>query len=262
MAWPGGWYGLADCHAETLTVKEATMVTKEQLAGAARAALGTGHRLTGVARLRGGSKKGVYRLVFDGGSTAIAYIWDDDENYWPARQAGDGLDPFSEASGIELFQSAHRYLDALGIRTPRVYLADQSRSRYPADIAVVEDVPGENLETRLGQDPPGASAIMARLAEAVATMNGHIGPGFGQVALIERGGIARGQSCEQVVLDRALGHLAEAAARVDRMARVHGQLEDVVRTLAAAVRPRSRYGSSTASSDRTTCWWTGSGSRS
>jgi hypothetical protein len=115
------------------------VATHDHLAGVARAALGTGHRLIGVARLRGGSKKGVYRLTFDDISTAIVYIWDDAENYWPAAHADDHADPFSHASGIELFQAASRHLDTLGIRTPRIHLADRSRSLYPADLAVVED---------------------------------------------------------------------------------------------------------------------------
>jgi hypothetical protein len=44
------------------------------------------------------------------------------------------------------------------------------------------------------------------------------------------------------VLDRALGHLAEAATRVPRIADVHDELTDIARELAAAVTPRTRYG--------------------
>jgi hypothetical protein len=39
------------------------------------------HRLIGVSRLPGGSKKGVYRLTLDDDSTVIVYIWDNAENY-------------------------------------------------------------------------------------------------------------------------------------------------------------------------------------
>jgi hypothetical protein len=78
------------------------VITSDHLAGVVRAALGADHRLIGVSRLRGGSKKGVYRLAFDDDSTAIAYIWDDAENYWPTTQVDDAqnhADPFSPASG-------------------------------------------------------------------------------------------------------------------------------------------------------------------
>jgi hypothetical protein len=219
--------------------------TRDHLAGVARAALGAGHRLVGVSRLRGGSKKGVYRLTCDDDSTVIVYIWDDAENYWPSAQADDAgnhADPFSPASGIGLFEAAHRRLDALGIRTPRIHLADRSRSHYPADIAVVEDVPGENLEALLRRDPRSMETPLARLAEALHVMQRHRGPGYGKVTLIDNGGISQGRSCEQVVLDRALDDLAEAASRDTRITRVRDRLENVLRALAAAVRPRSEYG--------------------
>ncbi|SFF58181.1 hypothetical protein SAMN05216251_12013 [Actinacidiphila alni] len=61
---------------------------RERLAGVARAALGPRRRITEVARLRGGSKKGVYRLTLDDGASVIVYIWDSAENYWPASPQG------------------------------------------------------------------------------------------------------------------------------------------------------------------------------
>jgi hypothetical protein len=45
----------------------------ESLAGVIRAAFGPGRRLAAVHRLRGGSKKGVYRLTLDDGATVIGY---------------------------------------------------------------------------------------------------------------------------------------------------------------------------------------------
>lgn len=186
----------------------------------------------------------MYRLTFDDDSTAIVYIWDDAENYWPITPGGrtnDLADPFSAASGIELFEAAHRHLDSLGIRTPRIRLADQTRTHYPADVAVVEDVPGENLETRLHQDPQGVRTTMALLAEALDAMQLQQHPRFGKVALLDKGGVSDGSSCEQVVLDRALGDLSEAASRDIRIVRSRGDLEDALRTLAAAVSPRSQH---------------------
>jgi hypothetical protein len=129
------------------------------------------------------------RVTFDDDSTAIVYIWDDAENYWPTTQAGEEgnhADPFSPASGIE--------------------------------------------------------TTMARLAEALDAMQRHQGPRFGKVALIDKGGASEGSSCEQVVLDRALDDLTEAASRDTRLTRSRDRLETVVRNLATAVRPRSQYG--------------------
>ncbi|MGW1641198.1 phosphotransferase family protein [Streptomyces lavendulae] len=220
-------------------------VRREHLAAAARAALGGGHRLDRVSRLRGGSKKGVYRLGFDDGSTAVAYVWDEAENFWPAARGGaaDRLaDPLAPASGIDLFVAAHGRLEALGVRTPRLHLADRSGRWCPADVAVVEDVPGENLEALLDGDPRRAETALARLAELLDVLRGHSGPGFGRVALLDDGGTAHGRSCEALVLDRALADLAEAASRDARIARAAARLEDELRRLAAAVRPRAAYG--------------------
>jgi hypothetical protein len=58
------------------------VLTRDDLAGVAGAAFGS-RRLVGVSRLRGGSKKGAYRLFLDDESTAVAYVWAQSENYWP-----------------------------------------------------------------------------------------------------------------------------------------------------------------------------------
>ena len=144
------------------------MATRETLAGLARTAAGGGRRLTGVSRLAGGSKKGAYRLAFDDGFTAVAYLWAEDENYWPA---GDLADPLSGASGLSLFEAAHRELEVAGVRTPRVYLIDRSGHHYPADAAIVEDIRGGNLKTLLDRDPHAAAFPLRRLAEALAAMH-------------------------------------------------------------------------------------------
>ncbi|MFI1212710.1 phosphotransferase family protein [Streptomyces sp. NPDC020802] len=216
--------------------------TRDQLAGAARAALGGGRRLETVERIAGGSKKGVYRLVMDDAATAIAYLWDDAENYWPAAEGdGDLTDPFSPGLGLDLFEAAHARLDALGVRVPAIRLVDRDGAHCAADLAIVEDLPGESLEALLARDPGAAAPVMARLAESLEVMRSHQAPGYGKVALVDGGGASRGTSCEAVVLDRALRDLAEAASRDPRIAGARGQLEEGLLGLAAAVRPRAEY---------------------
>lgn len=197
-----------------------------------------GIEVRGISRLRGGSKKGVYRLSLDDGTTTIAYVWADNENYWPAEQ--NEPEPFSPGSGIDLFEVAHRRLRGLQIRTPRIREIDRSQRDYPADIAVVEDVPGDNLEALLQENPQAAQPIVGRLAEAVEKMHVDTAPGFGKVALIDAG--SAGRSCEQVVLDRAFRHLGEAAARDERIAAARGGLEQALFALAGGVRPRAHFG--------------------
>jgi hypothetical protein len=145
-------------------------VTRDQLAGAARAALGSGRRLEGVERLAGGTRKGVYRLTMDDATTAIAYLWEASENYWPTTQwDGNLADPFSPGAGLDLFVAARARLDALGLRVPALYLVDRDRTHYPADLAIVEDFPGEDLMEFLARDPQAAQPTMARLGEQGAT---------------------------------------------------------------------------------------------
>ncbi|WP_308267954.1 phosphotransferase [Yinghuangia soli] len=186
----------------------------------------------------------MYRLVLEDASTAVAYVWNDAENYWPTTpgtDSDDHRDPFSAATGIDLFEAAHRHLTALGIRTPRIHLADRSRTYLPADVVVLEDVTGGSLEALLRADPAAAARPLARLAEALGAMHGHRGPRFGKVALIDAGRASHGESCEQVLLERALTDLAEAASRDTRLRGRDRDLEAAVRGLAATVQPRTEY---------------------
>jgi hypothetical protein len=216
---------------------ERRFATREELSGVVRAAFGADRGLAEVTRLRGGTSKGVYRLTLDDRSTAIAYIWDDNENYWT-----NPADPQPQTSRMHLFETAGRRLGAAGVRTPRILLTDRDRTHFPADIAVVEDIPGENLDALLQRDPDGAEPVLARLADSLDAMRRCKGPHFGKVSVIDDGGQPAAPSGEQLITGRALGDLAEAARRDPRVGAVRDELEDVVRTLAAAVRPRSDYG--------------------
>ncbi len=217
---------------------------RDELAAAARTAFGPGCRVVRTERLRDASKKGVYRLVLGDGASAIGYVWDETENFWPTRAepGPDRTDPFSDASGADLFEASHGLLDALGIRVPAVYLLDRSRTACQADIALVEDVRGGTLETLMSSGLPGARAALAQLAASLDAMHRHRSPRFGKIAAASSLTAGDSRSSEQVVLDRALGDLADAARRVERVAAARGRLEDVVRELAAAVRPRAQYG--------------------
>jgi hypothetical protein len=218
-------------------------VTREQLAGAARAALGGGRRLESVERVTGGSKKGVYRLVMDDATTAIAYFWNDAENYWPVADGDDDLtDPFSPGLGLDLFEAAHARLAQLGVRVPAIRLVARDGAHSPADLAIVEDVPGDRLEELLARDPDAAAPVLTRLGEALDAMRRHQAPTYGKIAVVDGGGASRGQSCEGVVLSRALRDLAGAAARDPRIAAARDRLEGRLLALAAAVRPRREYG--------------------
>jgi hypothetical protein len=217
-------------------------VTREDLAAAARAALGSKLTITGLTRLAGGTTKGVYRLAVDDGATVIAYLWEDAENYWPqAPNEGDVADPFSSGNSIDLFAAAHHRLASLGLRVPRIYLLDRDRAYYRADIAIVEDFPGEDLLALWQRDPAAAQPVLARLREGLAAMRGYRGRAPGKVSFIDAGGAPQWTASEDAVLALGLRCVAEAAERDRRIAGNRERLNDRLRELAAAVRPRAEY---------------------
>jgi phosphotransferase family enzyme len=209
-----------------------------ELSGVVRAAFGE-RELVSVQRLRGGSKKGVYRLVLDDRTTGIAYVWNADEDYWPDAASPDWRDPFGHASGLALFETAHAALSSIGVRIPRVVMLDRSRSLLAGEVAVLEDVRGGTLEALWERDPRRAGRVSARLGDVVRAMHDSRRDRYGRPGVDRAGGV---DPVEQIVLHRALRHLAEAAARVDRIAAVEQRLLGLLRDRCAAVAPRTEYG--------------------
>jgi hypothetical protein len=168
----------------------------------------------------------VYRLTFADGSTAIRYVWDAAENYWPPSPS-DGV--FADASGLDLFLASHALLGSLGVRVPRVYEVD-------GNAALVEDVPGGTLEALLQRDPAAGRECVDRLAAALRVLHGTSAAGLGRP-----GSGSPDLRAPDVVLDRALRHLDEAAVRVDRIDAVRDRLSSRLPHIHAAVAPRTGY---------------------
>lgn len=214
------------------------MRTRADFEPAARAAFGPRRRLAGVRRLAGASKKGVYRLAFDDGFTAVGYIWDQEENWWPASAARSeaddpGADPFSDASGAGLFEAAHGLLTGLGVGVPELYLLDRTGAYAGCDLALVEHLPDGTLEDRL---EAGADDVMDRLAASLELMYGCRSEGFGKVGFTRADG-----SCEHVVFGRAVEHLAEAAESMPRIGAARAAIAERLDELLAQVTERHTY---------------------
>jgi Phosphotransferase enzyme family len=222
----------------TTPTSDPRMVLK-QAPGILRAAGLGDRRVAGVTRLKGGSKKGVYRVACDDGFSAILYVWDAAEDYWPAEPGGARTGPFAHASGIGLFEASGRHLEEAGVRIPRTYLLDRSHAVYPADIVLAEDVRGGTLERLLETEPRAAMPVVDRLGGMLAAMRRQRAGRIGKVA--ETADDATESRCEQIVLDRALRQLAGAADRVPEIAEARRRLDDTLHALAAAVRPRAEY---------------------
>ena len=262
-------------------MSEPGTLTVSRLAPGILRAAGLGSRgpVASVARLAGGSKKGVYRLCCSDGFSAVLYVWSAAEDFWPAdapladagpadagpADAGPADAPeggeagvFGHASGLGLFSAAAQRLTAAGVRVPLVYLTDASLALYPADIALVEDVRGGTLEELLAADPVAAAPVMERLGEMLRSMWERRAARVGRVADVaetDEGVIgapfaafaagapaAPGPSSERIVLERALRQLGGAADRVPSVAAARPRLDETLRALAASVRPRASYG--------------------
>lgn len=156
-----------------------------------------------------------------------------------AAGLGDATGVFAHASGIGRFEACGHHLREAGVRIPRTYLLDRSQAIYPADIVLAEDIRGGTLETLLETDPRGAVLAMRRLGEMLMSMWHQRADRIGSVA-----GPANDPAApagEQVVLDRALRHLARAADRVPRIAGARPRLDGRLRALASAIRPRAQH---------------------
>ncbi|WP_217369304.1 phosphotransferase family protein [Nonomuraea antri] len=200
---------------------------------------GAARRPTALDRLAGGSKKGVYRLRLDDGTTAVLYVWAAGENYWPAAPTVPD-DPFTDASGAELFAVNHSALTAAGVRVPRLLMLDRGGRHLPAEVALVEDMGAVKLETLMERDPAAAAAPLATLGDALRRM--HTTPGRRYGRLNARGDASRTRPAEDVIVDRALAHLDAVATRDARLGEAHDRIAAHVRRLRGAVMARESYG--------------------
>ncbi len=218
-----------------------TFVEAADLSAVVPAAFGTGAELCDVTRLRGGTTKGVYRLTLADARTAILYVWDPAENFWPAPSPESGTELFDAGSGLASFTRAQQRLTALGVRVPSAIVLDGSRRLLPADIALVEDVRGGTLEALIERDAAAARAPLARLGEALRAMHAHTAPHPGSDGDRPSPG-DDGRGCDQIILTRSLQHLRDAAARDARIAAAEDRLRYALRELAARIVPRASHG--------------------
>ena len=203
--------------------------------------VGADRRLTALDRLAGGSKKGVYRLGLDDQTTVILYVWAAGENYWPPLPTVPD-DPFTDASGAELFAANHAALAAASVRTPRLLMLDRDGRYLDADIALVEDAGALRLEALMERDPVAAAAPLSTLGDALRRMHTTFSPQYGKLAAIARGEAPQTRRTEDIIVDRALGHLDAVATRDARLADAHDRIAGHVRQLRSSVTARQAYG--------------------
>ncbi|MGH1554940.1 hypothetical protein ACRAWF_32595 [Streptomyces sp. L7] len=183
-------------------------------------------------------RRASYRLAFEDGTTAVAYVWSPDGDLWDAGP-GDPRDPFSHASGLTLFTAA----------ADRLRHGRCPHAPAPACRPHPHPPPGGRGAGRgpSGRHPGGpAGRRPGRRTGGAGTDGGPSSPpctpararASGKVAVVDNGGSSYGSSCEELVVARALSDLDELPARDPRAAEAHPQLADAIRALGARVRPR------------------------
>jgi phosphotransferase family enzyme len=197
---------------------------------------GSDRRLVALDRLTGGTKKGVYRLRLDDATTAILYVWADDENYWPAAETVPD-DPFTDANGAELFEVNHAALVAAGVRVPELMVFDRA-----AGLALAEDAGARFLEGLIADDPAAAEAPLTQLGATLRRMHTTTGPQFGKLLTIARGEASQARRPEDVIQDRALRHLDAVVPQDRRVAEARNRIADHVAELRDSVTARHEYG--------------------
>jgi aminoglycoside phosphotransferase (APT) family kinase protein len=201
---------------------------------------GNRRRLVALDRLTGGTKKGVYRLLLDDGTSVILYLWAEAENYWPAAPTVPD-DPFTDANGAELFAAAHAALTAAGVPTPQVLMLDRDGRHLDAHVALVEDAGGLRLDAQLERDPAAAGATLAALGDALRRLHTTTGPQYGKLTMINQGIAPQVRRTEDIIVDRALLQLDAVAVRDHRLADARERIAAHLQHLRGKVTPRRSY---------------------
>nr|WP_240895232.1 phosphotransferase [Kineococcus siccus] len=195
-----------------------------------------------VQRLRGGTRKGVFRVTTTTGTSVVLYVWHQDEDRWStSTDPAADVEPFTPANGMTSLTGACEHLTAIDVRVPTVLHAEYRGTDLLADCAVVDDVTGRSLETMLTDDAVSAALVLAELKGFLLRMATTTSNRYGKVAGgrgVEPVAGADTLPFHAVVLQRALRHLAAAADREPRLAAVAERVEATLHHRAAAVQPR------------------------
>ena len=121
-------------------------------------------------------------------------------------------------------------------------MLDREGRYLEADIALVEDAGALRLEELMERDPAAAAAPLSALGDALRRMHTTFGSHYGKLAAIVRGEASQTRRTEDIIVDRALGHLDAAATRDARLAGARHRIAAHVRYLRSTVIAREEYG--------------------
>ncbi|WP_336785346.1 phosphotransferase family protein [Paenibacillus sp. MMO-177] len=195
-----------------------------------------------VNRLHGGAQKAVYKVSCDDGFTCILYVWDPSENFILRDDTIESrLKTLGASFGAELFEYNHKYMSQLGVSLPNVLCVDRTKSSYPFDFAIVEDVGNMDLPNYILNYPESKKEVLEKLNDMLIKMHTHTTGSYGQ--LNKAADIVNQSSTlEEVVLDHSLQDLEYLSENVASIRKNKDRLTEVLYSLYDAVPPRKEYG--------------------
>lgn len=195
-----------------------------------------------VTRLHGGAQKVVYKILCNDVFTCILYVWDLSENYILRDGSNDSrLETMGASFGADLFEYNHEYMSQLGIVLPKIIYLDKTKSSYPFDFAIVEDVGNLDLPKYIQNHPESKKEVLEKLNEMLIKMHTHTSDKYGQLNKIAHI-INQFSSLEKVVLENSLQDLEYLAENVESICKNKAQLTDVLHSLYDSISPRQKYG--------------------
>ncbi|KYP81892.1 hypothetical protein AYJ22_15825 [Ferroacidibacillus organovorans] len=195
-----------------------------------------------VSQLRGGAQKVVYRVSCDDGFTCILYVWDPSENYILRDGSIESrLETLGASFGAELFEFNHKYMNQLGLSLPNVLYLDRTKSSYPFDFAMVEDVGNVDLPKYIQCHPESKKDVFEKLNEMLTKMHSHKIDKYGQLNKVAEI-LNQSSPLEEVILENSLQDLEYLSENVTSIRKNKDRLTEVLYSLYDAVPPRKEYG--------------------
>jgi Phosphotransferase enzyme family len=190
-----------------------------------------GDRIILSRRLHRGAKKAVYYAELADGRDCIVYAWDPAANYL--------LRPEAVETGAAQFELSILKLQSLGIRVPRIYGLDKSKSEYPIDVAIVEHITGTPIADYWEQDPTAGDDAYRALGEVLHKMHGDRRLNPGPLGELQPGPVT---PCESQAMAHGLSDLERATMGVESLGRHRERLRDILERRRAQVKPRHEHG--------------------
>jgi hypothetical protein len=198
---------------------------------------GGNYKVLSILNMHGGAQKVVYKVECTHGFTCMLYVWDESMNYFQEEKLKSEM--FFDSNGAELFEYNNLYLLRQGIRTPKIYLINKEKNRYPFDYAIVECIRGGNLEQYFHREHTVKDKVLKNFAEMLEKMHSIRASNYGK---LKHNDDLSSDRCEMIVFKNTIEELLHISEHVERIAVNKDRLVDVLNELFSEIKIRDEYG--------------------